>query len=67
MELFLGYLFYPVAYLMGVTESAETLRVAGLMGTKTILNEFIAYKHLGQLIVEGKLSVRIFKKIITFR
>ncbi|CAD5212731.1 unnamed protein product [Bursaphelenchus okinawaensis] len=58
LELFLGYLFYPLAFIMGVTESEETLKVAGLMGTKTMLNEFIAYRQLGEMIYEHKLSER---------
>ncbi|VDK45707.1 unnamed protein product [Anisakis simplex] len=51
LEVLLGYIFFPVAYLMGVTASAEqTLRVAQLMGTKTMLNEFIAYQRLGAMV-----------------
>lgn len=39
-KLLLGYLFFPLAYVMGVTHNTEeTLRVAQLMGTKTALNE----------------------------
>uniref|UniRef100_A0A1I7ZQT4 Sodium/nucleoside cotransporter n=1 Tax=Steinernema glaseri TaxID=37863 RepID=A0A1I7ZQT4_9BILA len=46
-ELIIGYIFFPLAYIMGVNQdTAETLRVAQLMGTKTALNEFIAYRHL---------------------
>ncbi|VDM38070.1 unnamed protein product [Toxocara canis] len=52
LEVILGYAFFPLAYLMGVTSSTEqTLRVAQLMGTKTILNEFIAYQKLGQMVM----------------
>ncbi|CAD5217456.1 unnamed protein product [Bursaphelenchus xylophilus] len=58
LELFLGYIFYPLAFVMGVTDSEETLLVAGLMGTKTMLNEFIAYRQLGEMILEKKLSER---------
>ncbi|TMS35220.1 hypothetical protein L596_002669 [Steinernema carpocapsae] len=46
-ELIIGYVFFPLAYIMGVNQNtSETLRVAQLMGTKTALNEFIAYRHL---------------------
>ncbi|KAI6229908.1 Sodium/nucleoside cotransporter [Aphelenchoides fujianensis] len=56
-ELFLGYVFFPLAYVMGVTgDINETLRVAQLMGTKTVLNEFIAYQHLGEMIDNNLLS-----------
>uniref|UniRef100_A0A0N4Z014 Sodium/nucleoside cotransporter n=1 Tax=Parastrongyloides trichosuri TaxID=131310 RepID=A0A0N4Z014_PARTI len=50
-SLLLGYMFYPLAYIMGVSEGPEeVLRVAKLMGTKTFLNEFIAYQKLGELV-----------------
>ncbi|ETN85881.1 Na+ dependent nucleoside transporter [Necator americanus] len=42
---------FPVAFVMGVTSDVqETLHVARLIGTKTAVNEFIAYKKLGDLI-----------------
>ena len=57
-ELFMSYLFFPLAYIMGVTEDPkETMRVAELMGIKTVLNEFISYQKLGEMVAEGKLSV----------
>jgi pyrimidine nucleoside transport protein len=44
---------------MGVNgNSDETLRVAQLMGTKTALNEFIAYQKLGKMVHDNLLSVR---------
>uniref|UniRef100_A0A1I7WE74 Nucleos_tra2_C domain-containing protein n=1 Tax=Heterorhabditis bacteriophora TaxID=37862 RepID=A0A1I7WE74_HETBA len=52
-EVLVGYIFFPVAYIMGVNEDNEqTLRVAQLMGTKTVLNEFIAYQRLGQMMAQ---------------
>uniref|UniRef100_A0AC34QNM9 Sodium/nucleoside cotransporter n=1 Tax=Panagrolaimus sp. JU765 TaxID=591449 RepID=A0AC34QNM9_9BILA len=58
-ELIMGYLFYPLAYIMGVTSSsAETKKVAQLMGTKTVLNEFIAYQKLGKMVAAKELSAR---------
>ncbi|CAJ0963673.1 unnamed protein product, partial [Mesorhabditis belari] len=55
----LGYIFYPLAYVMGVTDNTdETLKVAQLMGTKTALNEFIAYQNLGTMVANGELSPR---------
>eukprot|EP00080_Pristionchus_pacificus_P000598 PDM60618.1 slc-28.1 [Pristionchus pacificus] len=57
-EMIIGYIFWPLAYVMGVTDTEETLRVARLMGTKTALNEFIAYQQLGQMVKEGLLSDR---------
>lgn len=43
-----GYIMSPVVWLMGVPWS-EALTAGALMGTKTILNEFIAYLDLGRL------------------
>lgn len=51
-----GWLFSPLVWLMGVP--ADEMQTAGqLMGTKTILNEFIAYINLSQL-PDGALSPR---------
>jgi CNT family concentrative nucleoside transporter len=45
MELVLGYLFAPVAWLLGVQWSDCTI-VGALLGKKMILNEFVAYLDL---------------------
>ncbi|EYC12351.1 hypothetical protein Y032_0047g1434 [Ancylostoma ceylanicum] len=51
LEILLGYVMFPVAFVMGVTGNVhETLHVARLIGTKTAVNEFVAYKKLGELI-----------------
>ncbi|RCN25320.1 hypothetical protein ANCCAN_28969 [Ancylostoma caninum] len=51
LEILLGYVMFPVAFVMGVTGNVhETLLVARLIGTKTAVNEFVAYKKLGELI-----------------
>ena len=42
MQQILGYLFQPVAFLIGVAWE-ETRQVGSLLGQKLILNEFIAY------------------------
>jgi CNT family concentrative nucleoside transporter len=44
----LGAVLGPVAWLMGVPWS-EAGTVASLLGEKAVLNEFIAYTHLGEL------------------
>jgi len=44
-----SYLLYPLAFLIGV-KAADCRKVAGLIGTKTFLTEFIAYLQLSQLI-----------------
>lgn len=48
-----GYFFAPVAWLMGV-EWQDSILVGQLLGEKTILNEFIAYPHLG--LIQDELS-----------
>ncbi|MDO8289614.1 MAG: nucleoside transporter C-terminal domain-containing protein [Parvibaculum sp.] len=56
LQRFFGWAFAPFVWLMGIPLSeAET--AGQLMGTKTILNEFIAYINLSQL-PEGALSPR---------
>ena len=44
----LGYIMAPVAWLIGIPWS-EAFRAGALLGTKTILNEFIAYVDLANL------------------
>lgn len=53
LEWVLSYLMAPVAWLMGVPW-ADCGQVGVLLGKKTILNEFIAYLDLKQLIENGK-------------
>jgi pyrimidine nucleoside transport protein len=56
-DLILGKLFIPLTFVMGV-EWEDCQKVAQLIGVKTILNEFIAYRQLGVLIKAGQLSQR---------
>lgn len=48
-----GYFFSPIAWMMGV-EWQDCILVGQLLGEKTILNEFIAYPHLG--LIQDELS-----------
>jgi CNT family concentrative nucleoside transporter len=52
LEFIVGYLFAPVAWLLGVP-GADTILVGQLLGEKTILNEFYAYVSLGKLKAGG--------------
>ena len=61
LQLILGYMFFPIVWLMGVPLS-ETLASAELLGLKTALNEFVAYGALAN-IEPGVLSDR--SKLIT--
>lgn len=49
LEVILGYLLAPIAWLMGVP-TADCLSVGALLGKKTILNEFLAYLDLQALV-----------------
>ncbi len=51
-QFIIGYLFAPVAWLMGVAHEDMVL-VGQLLGEKTIVNEFIAYKTLGEMKTAG--------------
>ncbi|MDJ0704729.1 MAG: NupC/NupG family nucleoside CNT transporter [Leptolyngbyaceae cyanobacterium MO_188.B28] len=52
LELIFSYLLAPVAWLMGVPW-ADCAQVGVLLGKKTILNEFIAYLDLQQMMAEA--------------
>lgn len=45
LQLILGYVFYPIAWLLGVP-SQDLLLVGELIGTKIIINEFAAFASL---------------------
>ncbi|MFV0349118.1 MAG: nucleoside transporter C-terminal domain-containing protein, partial [Halodesulfovibrio sp.] len=56
LERMLGFIMWPIVWLMGIPAS-EAMQAAQLMGTKTILNEFIAYLQMAGL-PQGTLSPR---------
>lgn len=45
LQFICSYVFYPVAFLMGVAED-DCFEVAKLIGDKTFINEFYAYTRL---------------------
>ncbi len=47
-ERIMGWLFCPLAWVMGI-QSDDVLKVASVLGEKTVLNEFIAYMDLVKL------------------
>jgi len=55
IEILLGYLLSPIAWIIGVPWS-DAVSVGSLIGQKIVLNEFIAYLNLSQLIPTGVLS-----------
>jgi CNT family concentrative nucleoside transporter len=46
VELIVGYLFYPIAFLLGVERNGDLLKVSRLIGIKVIANEFVAVSPL---------------------
>ncbi|KAK3113904.1 hypothetical protein LTR53_008329 [Teratosphaeriaceae sp. CCFEE 6253] len=46
IELVLGYICYPIAFLLGVPRGPDLLKVGRLIGIKVITNEFVAYNAL---------------------
>lgn len=62
IEIILGYIFAPIAWMMGIPWS-EAIIAGELLGIKTTLNEFVAYPSLAQL-DNGELSDK--SKLITF-
>jgi CNT family concentrative nucleoside transporter len=57
LELVLGTLFAPLAFLMGVPW-AESMQVGNYIGQKLSLNEFVAYSNLKASIGAGTISER---------
>lgn len=57
VEMILGYVFSPLAFFMGVPFD-ECLQIGRLLGEKTVINEFLAFMHLGEMIAKGELSDR---------
>jgi len=57
LQTILGWALAPLAFLMGVPWD-EAARVGSLLGLKTVLNEFLAYQALGEMIAAGELGVR---------
>ena len=64
LQLITSYVFYPFAYLMGVSVD-DCLQVGELIGTKVIINEFAAFAELQIMIENGTISVRS-KTIATY-
>lgn len=53
LQFILGYTLAPITWVMGVHAQDITL-VGQLLGEKTILNEFVAYTSMGDLVQQGR-------------
>lgn len=54
-DLVMSYVMWPLAFMMGVPQQ-DCLKVGLLIGEKTVLNEFVAYRHLADLVKNGEIS-----------
>lgn len=57
-EWILKKVFTPLAYILGVPWGPECENVGALIATKTVVNEFLAYKKLGEMQLNGEISAR---------
>jgi len=57
LERIFGWVFAPVAWSMGVPWK-DAPAIGNLLGTRMALNEFVAYKALGELIKQGVLDAK---------
>lgn len=57
LEKIFGWLFSPLAWIMGVPW-VDCMKVGNLLGQKTVINEFVAYLNLVPLIKAGELAPR---------
>ena len=55
LQMILGYVFAPVAWMIGVPK-IDMVSIGQLLGLKTILNEFVAYISLGEMKAKGTLQ-----------
>ncbi|MDR9446174.1 MAG: nucleoside transporter C-terminal domain-containing protein [Balneolaceae bacterium] len=55
IQMILGWIFFPIAWLIGVPLQ-DCLQFGSLIGTKLVLNEFVAYLDLSNLISANSLS-----------
>ncbi|HYS56219.1 MAG TPA: nucleoside transporter C-terminal domain-containing protein [Thermoanaerobaculia bacterium] len=59
MDIVLGWIFRPIAWAMGVSWK-DSLTVGNLLGTRMVLNEFVAFAKLGEPGVGSSLARRSF-------
>lgn len=55
IERILGWILAPIAFIVGVPW-ADAVSMGSLLGTKVVLNEFVAYLQLSELVGNGTLS-----------
>jgi CNT family concentrative nucleoside transporter len=55
LQFLFGYLFAPLAWLMGAS-SHDMIYIGQLLGEKTVINEFVAYISMSEMMKEGLLT-----------
>jgi CNT family concentrative nucleoside transporter len=59
LERIFGYAFAPLAWTMGATSWSDALAVGQLLGTRLVINEFVAYDQMMKVLVpQGLISPR---------
>lgn len=62
IQFILGKVFIPVSWAIGIDwEDCEA--VGNVIGTKTIINEFVAYRLLGRYKADGLISVSMAERL----
>ncbi|MGF1702729.1 NupC/NupG family nucleoside CNT transporter [Photobacterium makurazakiensis] len=65
LDMIFGYLFLPFAYIAGIWDFESAQQMAVIFGTKTTINEFVAFSQLAPMIESGVLEPRV-EAIIAF-
>ena len=65
LQAILGWVFWPLAFLMGVPAS-ECAMIGTLLGEKIVINEFVAYLHLNEMIESGAQLSKKSLVIVTY-
>lgn len=65
LEFLLGLIYAPVAWLIGI-DYGHLLQAGQLLGTRTVLNEFVSFLQLGQMKASGALSDQRTVIILTY-
>lgn len=63
LEKIFGWLFAPLAFLMGVPW-ADASTIGSLLGQKTMINEFVAYSNLAEMVKPGGIELQERSAII---
>ncbi|RXK56608.1 Na+ dependent nucleoside transporter [Oleiharenicola lentus] len=65
LEFILGIIYAPVAWLIGI-DSGYLMQSGQLLGTRTVLNEFVSFLQLGQMKANGTLTDQRTIIILTY-